>query len=72
MRFFLGGDSLILKQYPVYDIIWDITEPGSTKNVTINGSDQFKIGDVFDKNVLVLVTYSMRDDDDPTKQKNIQ
>ena len=58
-----------IETVPVYDIIWDITEPGSTKDVTINGSDKFINGDVFDKDVLVIVTYSMRDDDDPTKQK---
>ena len=58
-----------IETVPVYDIIWDITEPGSTKNVTINGSDTFKNGDVFDKDVLIIITYSMRDDDDPTKQK---
>ena len=58
-----------IETVPVYDIIWDITKPGSTKNVTINGSDKFKTGDIFDKKVTVIVTYSMRDDDDPTKQK---
>lgn len=52
----------------VYDIVWNITEPGSTKDVTIDGSDDFKNGDTFDKDVVVVVTYSMRDEDDPTKQ----
>ena len=54
---------------PVYDIIWGITAPGTTKNVSIDGSENYQHGDIFDKEVLVVVTYSMRASDDPTKQK---
>lgn len=53
----------------VYDIIWGITKEGTTKSVKIGGSDKFKIDDIFDKDVSIVVTYSMRSSDDPTKQK---
>lgn len=53
----------------VYDIIWGITKEGTTKSVKIGGSVTFKSGDIYDKNVLVVVTYSMKASDDPTKQK---
>lgn len=53
----------------VYDIVWGITPEGSTKSVSIDGSNQFKNGDVFVHDVLVVVTYSMRASDDPAKQK---
>jgi hypothetical protein len=54
-----------IETVPVYDIIWDITEPGSTKDVSIDGSDNFQNGDIFEKDVLIIVTYSMRYDDAP-------
>jgi lipoate-protein ligase A len=50
---------------PVYDIIWDITQPGSTKDVKIGGVDNYQNGDVFLKSIEIIVTYSMRDDDAP-------
>ena len=53
----------------VYDIIWGITKEGTTKSVKIGGSVTFKSGDIYEKNVLVVVTYSMKASDDPTKQK---
>lgn len=50
---------------PVYDIIFDITQPGSTKDVKIDGVDSYKIGDIYSKDTEIIVTYSMRDDDAP-------
>ncbi|PKL01059.1 MAG: hypothetical protein CVV56_02060 [Tenericutes bacterium HGW-Tenericutes-1] len=50
---------------PVYDIIFDITQPGSTKEVKIGGIDNYKNGDIFDKDIEIIITYSMRDDDAP-------
>lgn len=52
-----------IKEISVYDIIFDITEPGSTKDVSIGGSHDYKRGDVFIKDTEIIVTYSMRDDD---------
>ncbi len=54
----------------VYDIIWGITKEGTTKSVKIGGSVTFKKGDIYDKDVAVKVTYSMKASNDPTKQKH--
>jgi hypothetical protein len=53
----------------VYDIIWGITKEGTTKSVKIGGSVTFKSGDIYDKDVSVVVTYSMLASDDPTEKK---
>lgn len=53
---------------PVYDIIWGITKPGTTKKVEINGNDKFQSGDIFDKGSGIVITYSMPANEDPTKQ----
>lgn len=53
----------------VYDIFWGITKPGTTKTVTIDSSRDFRSGSIFDKDVSIIVIYSMPMDDDPAKQK---
>jgi hypothetical protein len=53
----------------VYDIIWGITKEGTTKSVKIGGSVTFNSGDIYDKDVSVVVTYSMSASDDPSKKK---
>lgn len=53
----------------VYDIVWGFTSEGTTKSVTINESNTFKNGDIFNKDVLIVITYSMKESNDPTKQK---
>lgn len=50
---------------PNYDIVYDITTPGSVKNVTIDGKDDYRRGNVFQNDVEIIITYSMKDDDDP-------
>lgn len=52
----------------VYDIFWGITKEGTTKSVTIDGSNGFKSGDVFNKDVAIVVTYSMKESNDPAKK----
>lgn len=52
----------------VYDIFWGITKEGTTKSVTIDGSNNFKSGDVFNKDVVIVVTYSMKESNDPAKK----
>lgn len=52
----------------VYDIIWGITKEGTTKSVKIGGSESFTSGDVYDKDVAILVKYSMKASSDPSKQ----
>ena len=51
---------------PHYDISLGLTKTGSTNVVTINGSDSYRRGDVFDKNATVIVPYRMPVDDDPS------
>jgi uncharacterized repeat protein (TIGR02543 family) len=52
----------------VYDIIWGITKEGTTKSVKIGGSESFSSGDIYDKDVSILVKYSMKASSDPSKQ----
>ncbi|ABX81543.1 InlB B-repeat-containing protein [Acholeplasma laidlawii] len=58
-----------IKTEAVYDIFWGITKEGTTKSVKIGGSETFKSGDIYKKDVSIVVTYSMKASDDPTKQK---
>lgn len=57
-----------IETVPVYDIVWGITKEGTTKSVKIGGSVTFQKGDVYDKDVSVIVTYSMKSSDDPSKK----
>ena len=59
----LGFTNIVEK--PVYDIVWGVTEEGSVAGVSINGSTEYRRGDVFDKNVEVIITYHMNEEDDP-------
>lgn len=64
-----GWGFINVEATPIYDIVWGITKPGSTKTVTIDGSRNFKKNDVFENNVPVVVTYSMPVGDDPANKK---
>ena len=61
-----------IKTVPDYDIIWGITEKESVEDVSIGGSDDFTRGNVFKKDVEVVVTYHMPYEDDPANQKSNQ
>ncbi len=50
---------------PNYDIVFDITAPGTVKSVTIDGRDDYRRGNIFQNNAEIIITYSMKDDDDP-------
>lgn len=58
-----------IENIPVYDIVWGITQPGTTKTVTIDGSSDYKRNDEFEPNVPVVVRYSMPVGDDPANKK---
>jgi len=58
-----------IKENPIYDIIFNITPDGEIKNVTIDGSTGYRKGDIFSKDVEIIVSYHMKDDDDPSKSK---
>lgn len=58
-----------IAKVPVYDVIWGITDVESTSDVTIGGNDDFKRGNVFKKDVEIVVTYHMNYDDDPSRRE---
>ena len=53
----------------LYDIFWGITDEGEVERVSINGKTDFVRGDVFEKNASVVITYHMKEEDDPNNQK---
>ena len=57
-----------IKEVPLYDIYFGITKPGTTKSVSIGGSTSYKRGDVFAKDVKIVVTYHMPYEDDPANK----
>lgn len=52
---------------PMYDIVIGWTEEGEVDNVTINGLDTYKRGNVFKKDAEVVVSYHLKEDDYPAK-----
>ena len=62
----LGFTNIVEK--PMYDIVFGWTEEGEVDNVTINGSDTYKRGDVFKKDTEIVVSYHLKEEDDPSKK----
>lgn len=56
-----------VKTEVLYDIIWGITSEGESDKVTIGGNSDFRKGEVFAKDVEIIVTYHMLQEDDPKK-----
>lgn len=56
-----------IKEIPLYDIYWGWTEEESVETVTINGSDDYKKGDVFNRDAVVIVEYHLSYLDDPSR-----
>ena len=52
----------------LYDIYWGWTSEGATDSVSIDGIRDFNRGDVFSKDASVIVTYHLKEEDDPAKQ----
>lgn len=63
----LGFTNIVEK--PMYDIVLGWTEEGEVDNVTIDGSDSYKRGDVFKKDCEVVVSYHLKESSDPSKIK---
>ena len=61
----LGFTNII--ENPLYDIIWGWTDVGETDSVTINGTNEYKRGDIFNSDDEVIITYHMNYDDDPVR-----
>ena len=51
----------------LYDISFGFTAEGSVKQVSVNGKAEFARGDVFAREVPVIITYHMKKEDDPNK-----
>jgi hypothetical protein len=54
-----------IKTEPVYDIFFGITDEESIEDVSINGSNDFSRGDVFKKDVEIILSYHMPHEQDP-------
>lgn len=64
----LGFTNIVEK--PMYDIILGWTKEGEVSNVTINGSDSYKRGDKFKKDAEVVVSYHLKETDNPAKKND--
>lgn len=56
-----------IKTKILYDIYWGWTEEGEVDSVSINGNDDFVRGDIYDKDSKIVITYHMKEEDDPNK-----
>lgn len=51
----------------LYDIVFGITKEGEVDSVSVDGNNDFEQGDIFKKDAEVVITYHMREEDDPNK-----
>jgi len=56
-----------IKEKPVYDIKLGITKENSVKKVKIGDKTDYIKGDKFKKDVKIVVTYHLKEEDDPSK-----
>ena len=56
---------------PQYDVSPDSEDIGKTIEVIIDGNSDYERGSVFAKNVDVVITYHMKEEDDPNKPTNV-
>jgi len=54
----------------LYDIVFGWTSEGEVKSVSIDGRTDYEQGDVFKKDTPIVITYHMKEEDDPAKQNN--
>lgn len=52
-----------------YDIVWGWTDEGEVDSVSIDGRTDYEEGTVFKKDVSVIITYHMKEEDDPANQE---
>lgn len=64
MALFENSGFTNVKSEAVYDIKYGVTLEESCADVTIDGSDSFKAGDIFEKDVPVIVYYHMKEEDE--------
>lgn len=51
----------------LYDIVLGWTDEGEVDKVSIDGKTDFKRGDVFAKDAAIVITYHMKEEDDPNR-----
>lgn len=51
----------------LYDIVFGWTEEGEVDSVSVGGNAEFAQGDIFKKDVAIVITYHMPEEDDPNK-----
>ena len=51
----------------LYDIFWGWTAEGEVDSVSIDGKDSYDKGEVFSKDAPIVITYHMKEEDDPNK-----
>ena len=51
----------------LYDIVIGWTEEGEVDSVSVGGNTEFEQGDIFKKDVVIVITYHMPEEDDPNK-----
>lgn len=51
----------------LYDIVFGWTEEGEVDSVSVGGNTEFAQGDIFKKDVAIVITYHMPEEDDPNK-----
>lgn len=56
-----------IKHNVLYDIVLGWTDEGEVDSVSIAGNTDFKRGDVFTSDSEVIITYHMKEEDDPNK-----
>ena len=51
----------------LYDIYWGLTTEGEVDSVSVDGNTKFEMGDIFNKSVPIVITYHMKEEDDPSR-----
>jgi hypothetical protein len=64
----MGFTNIIEK--PLYDIVLGWTSEGEVKKVTINGLDDYKRGNIYDRDTEIIVSYHLNQVDDPSRVKD--
>lgn len=53
----------------LYDIVWGWTAEGEVDKVSINGKTDFIKGEIFSKDASIVITYHMKEEDDPKNKE---
>lgn len=66
-KLFLNAGFTNITTEIMYDIVLGWTEEGEVDKVSIDGKTNFNRGDVFSKDAAVVITYHMKEEDDPNR-----